>query len=72
MVLFLLTIVVFLASFFIRRIEIQWLGMFVSVCSVAITLTDYSLSDNEVVILVVLCFFIMLLMAKNVYFNKSG
>ena len=71
MVLFLLTVGIFLASFYLRKIEVQWLGMFISICSIAMTLIDDSLSQNEVVVLVVIPFFIMLLMGWYAFTNKA-
>lgn len=72
MVLFLLTIGVFLASFYLRKVEIQWLGMFLSVCSIAMTLTDATLTNDEMTILVILAFFVMLLMGRNAFMNNKG
>lgn len=72
MVLFLLTMGVFLASFYLRKVEVQWLGMFISVCSIAMTLTDESLTSDEVTILVILSFFIMLLMGRNAFTSKKS
>jgi len=72
MVLFLLTIGVFLASFYLRKVEVQWLGMFLSVCSIAMTLTDDTLANDEVTVLVILSFFIMLLMGRNAFVSKKG
>lgn len=72
MVLFLLTMGVFLASFYLRKTEVQWLGMFISVCSIAMTLTDETLTSDEVTVLVILAFFIMILMGRNAFTNKKS
>lgn len=71
LVLFLLTVGIFLASFYMRRVEVQWLGVFIAVCSIAISLVDETLQDDELTIMVIIPFFIMLMMGIRAYQNKG-
>lgn len=71
MLLFLLTVGTYLASFYLKKVEIQWMGVFIAVCSIAMTVTDATLSDDETIVLTVIPFFIMLMMGKNAFSNKG-
>ena len=71
MVLFLMTIGVYLASYYIKKVEVQWLGIFLSVSSIAVTLMDETLSMDETTVLIILPFFVMLLMGTQAFMNKG-
>jgi len=70
LVLFLLTIGVFILSFVVKRVEIQWLGFFVSICSIALTILDESITQEEMLVLVILAFFIMFMTGRKAFTNR--
>ena len=71
MVLFLLSVGVFLVSFYIQRSEIVWLGFFISICSICLTIVDTTLGDDEVAALVAIELFVMLTTGWKAFQNKA-
>lgn len=70
MVFFLLTLGIYILTFVVKRVEMQWLGFFVAICSMCLTLTEETLDQNESIILVVLAFFIMLMTGRKAFMNR--
>ena len=71
MLLFILSVGIFLSTFYIKKVEVQWLAMFLAVCSIAITLLDSTLSNDEMTVLIIIPFFTMLLSGRNAFMNKG-
>ncbi len=69
--LFLLSIGVFLLSYYRRYAELLWFGFFVSVCSLCITVTDTNLGSEEMAVIMTLEFFIMAITALNLFRNNA-
>ena len=70
MLLFLLSIGVFLLTFYMRKPEPLWLCFFISVCSTCLALLDESLSDDELMVLVSIEIFVMLTTSLKVFRNE--
>ena len=70
--LFLLSISIFVLSFYRYYSEITWLSFFVSICSIAITVGDEALTLDETSVIVTLEFFIMLITGWKIFQNKTS
>ncbi len=70
MVFFLLTLGIYILTFVVKRVEMQWLCFFVAICSMCLTLMEETLDQNESIILVVLAFFIMLMTGRKAFMNR--
>lgn len=61
LVLFLATIALFIIGILAKRNPINWLAFFLSVCSICQALTDETLTETELVLLMVPAFYVMLM-----------
>ena len=70
MLLFMLSISVFILSYFKRYAEMLWFGFFVAICSICLTVLDEALTSEEMAVIMTLEFFIMMITAWNLF--KDG
>lgn len=61
MLLFMLTVGLFVVSIIVKKNPINWLTFFVSICSVCQSISDMTLDDTDMVILIVPTFYILLM-----------
>ena len=61
LVLFIVTLSLFVIGLIVRRNPINWLAFFLSICSIGQTITDEALTETELVILIIPAFYVMLM-----------
>lgn len=61
LVLFVITLTLFVVGLVVKKNPINWLAFFVSVCSIGQTVTDYSLTETELVLLIIPAFYVLLM-----------
>lgn len=71
MVLFIMALGLYILTILYHRREFAWITVFVSVISIAETVSDRTLLDNEIVLLVVITFYIMLMSGYKSMVNEG-
>ena len=61
MILFIVTLALFVIGLIVKRNPINWLAFFMSVCSIGQTITDVTLNETELVLLIIPTFYVLLM-----------
>ena len=61
MILFIVTLALFVIGLVVKRNPINWLAFFMSVCSIGQTITDVTLNETELVLLIIPTFYVLLM-----------
>ena len=72
LVLFVITLTLFVVGLIVRKNPIYWLAFFVSVCSIGQTITDYSLTETELVLLIIPAFYVLLMSGWSAFSNGTN
>lgn len=70
-IMFVMVIALYVLSLVVKRTELTWGVVFLSVCGIGQALSDTTLVNNELIILVVPMFFCFLESCVKVYFHKE-
>lgn len=71
-ILFLMTIGLYVLSLIVKNDGIYWIAMFSAICSICQTLTDESVLDVEGLMIIVLAFYVMLMSGLSAFVKKRA
>ena len=60
-IIYVLALVFYVLTWFVKRQEANWMGFFMSIMAMAAILLDTTLTDNEIVILILPMFYTMIM-----------
>lgn len=70
-ILFVVTLAIYVISVVVKRDEAKWLSLFLSVCAIAQTLIDETLVGYQNIILIVPAFYVMLISGVDVMMRRN-
>ena len=72
LVLFIVAMALFVIGIIVKRNPINWLAFFLSICSIGQTITDTTLSDTELVILIIPAFYVALMAGWSAFSSGTN
>lgn len=69
-VIFLATLALFVITYIVQKRELNWLTWFLSVCSIGMSVTDETITNVEMIILVVPMFYIFMMSGWGAWGSK--